>query len=65
MPCGKPTKPLGDGYFQVTKAGLTRELGYVGSYGEVIDWLVMMYESVTRGYQGQKGPPNCSRTWSR
>ncbi|MER7480141.1 Tat pathway signal sequence domain protein [Streptomyces sp. NPDC126510] len=53
---GKPTKPLGDGYFQVTKAGLTRELGYVGSYGEVVDWLVMMYESVTRGHQGQEAP---------
>lgn len=53
---GTPTKPLGDSYYQVTKAGLTRELGYVGSYGEVIDWLVMMYESVTRGYQGQEAP---------
>ncbi|WP_329224997.1 Tat pathway signal sequence domain protein [Streptomyces canus] len=53
---GNPTKPLGDTYYQVTKAGLTRELGYVGSYGEVIDWLVMMYESVTRGHQGQEAP---------
>ncbi|WP_329239285.1 Tat pathway signal sequence domain protein [Streptomyces canus] len=53
---GNPTKPLGDSYYQVTKAGLTRELGYVGSYGEVIDWLVMMYESVTRGHQGQEAP---------
>ncbi|MEU0811626.1 Tat pathway signal sequence domain protein [Streptomyces sp. NPDC005970] len=53
---GKPTKPLGEGYYQVTRAGLTRELGYVGSYGEVIDWLVMMYESVTRGHAGQEAP---------
>ncbi|WP_425244991.1 Tat pathway signal sequence domain protein [Streptomyces sp. NEAU-NA10] len=53
---GNPTKPLGDDYYQVTRAGLTRELGYVGSYGEVIDWLVMMYESVTRGYGGQEAP---------
>ncbi|MFG2727785.1 Tat pathway signal sequence domain protein [Streptomyces canus] len=53
---GNPTRPLGDSYYQVTKAGLTRELGYVGSYGEVIDWLVMMYESVTRGHQGQEAP---------
>ncbi|MET7690439.1 Tat pathway signal sequence domain protein [Streptomyces sp. NPDC005483] len=53
---GNPTKPLGESYYQVTGAGLTRELGYVGSYGEVIDWLVMMYESVTRGYQGQDAP---------
>ncbi|NEB02886.1 Tat pathway signal sequence domain protein [Streptomyces sp. SID13726] len=53
---GNPTKPLGDSYYQVTRTGLTRELGYVGSYGEVIDWLVMMYESVTRGHQGQEAP---------
>ncbi|MFC8515435.1 Tat pathway signal sequence domain protein [Streptomyces sp. NPDC057257] len=53
---GNPTKPLGESYYQVTKAGLTRELGYVGNYGEVMDWLVMMYESVTRGYGGQEAP---------
>ncbi|MEH0421089.1 Tat pathway signal sequence domain protein [Streptomyces sp. B21-083] len=53
---GNPTKPLGESYYQVSRAGLTRELGYVGSYGEVIDWLVMMYESVTRGYRGQEAP---------
>ncbi|WP_286247809.1 Tat pathway signal sequence domain protein [Streptomyces graminofaciens] len=53
---GNPTKPLGETYHQVTKAGLTRELGYVGSYGEVIDWLVMMYESVTRGHDAQEAP---------
>ncbi|XUL86014.1 hypothetical protein ACQ86D_04320 [Streptomyces galilaeus] len=53
---GTPSKPLGADYYQVTKAGLTRELGYVGSYGEVTDWLVMMYESVTRGPGGQDAP---------
>ena len=53
---GNPTKPLGESYYQVTRTGLTRELGYVGSYGEVLDWLVMMYESVTRGYGGQEAP---------
>ncbi|MES5818145.1 Tat pathway signal sequence domain protein [Streptomyces sp. RG80] len=53
---GNPTKPLGEGYSQVTRKGLTRELGYVGNYGEVMDWLVMMYESVTRGYGGQEAP---------
>ncbi|WP_327313484.1 Tat pathway signal sequence domain protein [Streptomyces sp. NBC_01235] len=53
---GNPTKPLGESYYQVTRAGLTRELGYVGNYGEVMDWLVMMYESVTRGYGGQEAP---------
>lgn len=53
---GNPSWPLGHGYHQVTAQGLTRELGYVGSYGEVTDWLVMMYESVTRGYGGQSAP---------
>ncbi|MFI5880405.1 Tat pathway signal sequence domain protein [Streptomyces sp. NPDC051554] len=53
---GTPSKPLGADYYQVSKAGLTRELGYVGSYGEVTDWLVMMYESVTRGHGGQEAP---------
>ncbi|MDT7846714.1 Tat pathway signal sequence domain protein [Streptomyces justiciae] len=53
---GNPTKPLGADYYQVTRKGLTRELGYVGNYGEVMDWLVMMYESVTRGYGGQEAP---------
>ncbi|GAB2961336.1 hypothetical protein GCM10023080_022040 [Streptomyces pseudoechinosporeus] len=53
---GNPTRPLGESYHQVSKAGLTRELGYVGSYGEVIDWLVMMYESVTRGHDAREAP---------
>ncbi|MFD4876524.1 Tat pathway signal sequence domain protein [Streptomyces sp. NPDC058420] len=53
---GNPSKPLGADYYQVSRAGLTRELGYVGSYGEVTDWLVMMYESVTRGQDGQTAP---------
>jgi hypothetical protein len=29
-------KPFGEHYFLVTRKGLTRELGYVGSYGETI-----------------------------
>ncbi|MBW8799889.1 MAG: Tat pathway signal sequence domain protein [Streptomyces sp.] len=53
---GNPAKPLGDSYHQVTAAGLTRELGYVGSYGEVTDWLIMMYESLTRGAAPQDDP---------
>jgi hypothetical protein len=53
---GTPSHPLGKDYVEVTAAGLTRELGFVGSYGEVTDWLIMMYESVTRGYQGQQAP---------
>ncbi len=44
---GTPTKPLGSTYYQVTQKGLTRELGYVGDYGEVIDWLCFLWEAVT------------------
>lgn len=33
-----PEKPLGDNFQQLTKRGLTRELGYVGYYGEILDW---------------------------
>lgn len=56
LPDGTRTKPLGTNYYVVTPKGLTRELGYVGNYGEVTDWLVMMYESVTRGYGGVAAP---------
>jgi len=51
---GLPTKPLGEHYTQVTAKGLTRELGYVGNYGEVTDWMIMMYESVSRGKDGSE-----------
>lgn len=47
---------LGQHYYQVTAKGLTRELGYVGNYGEVLDWLAAMYEA-TRPHAGQPGDP--------
>ncbi len=53
---GTRTKPLGDDYYVVAPSGITRELGFVGSYGEVTDWLVMMYESITRGYAAVNAP---------
>lgn len=56
QPDGTRTMPLGTDYHVVTPKGLTRELGYVGSYGEVTDWLVMMYESITRGYGALDAP---------
>jgi hypothetical protein len=56
LPDGTRTKPLGTDYYVVTPKGLTRELGFVGSYGEVTDWLVMMYESVTRGHGAVPAP---------
>ncbi|MBT0773491.1 hypothetical protein KIH74_31380 [Kineosporia sp. J2-2] len=49
---GTATWPLGHDYHVVTPKGLTRELGYVGTYGEVSDWLVALYESVTVGPDG-------------
>ncbi|MGP4050531.1 twin-arginine translocation signal domain-containing protein [Streptomyces sp. 2A115] len=53
---GTPDHALGTSHHQVSAKGLTKELGYVGNYGEVTDWLIMMYESVTRGYDGQDAP---------
>lgn len=49
-----PQKPLGDRYMQLTKAGLTKELGYVGNYGEVLDWACLIYDA-TRPAPGQPG----------
>ena len=51
---GLPQKPLGDNYLQVTEKGLTKELGFVGYYGEVIDWMTAMYDA-TRPKPGQPG----------
>ena len=42
-----PEKPLGDDYWQLTAKGLTKELGYVGYYGEVVDWVVHIYEATS------------------
>jgi len=43
-----PAKPLGHDYMQLTAKGLTKELGYVGSYGEVLDWMTAIYEARDR-----------------
>jgi len=42
---GKPLRPLGDDYWQLTPKGLTKELGFVGNYGEVLDWCSEIYEA--------------------
>ncbi len=44
---GNPKKPLGSTYYQITPKGLTRELGYVGDYGEIIDGVCYLWEAVT------------------
>ena len=40
-----PSKPLGDHYLQLTAQGLTKELGFVGYYGEVLDWVTLIYDA--------------------
>jgi len=46
-PLGTPTNPLGTAYYQYSAAGLSKELGYVGSYGEFGDWVTKLYKLVT------------------
>ena len=53
---GKPTKPVGESYYELTDKGLTRELGFVGYYGEVLDWVTSIYDS-TRPSLDQPGDP--------
>lgn len=45
---------IGPNYWQLTPKGLTRELGYVGYYGEVLDWVTTIYEA-TRPAPDQPG----------
>jgi hypothetical protein len=47
---------LGQHYHQITDKGLSRELGYVGNYGEVLDWVAAMYQA-TRPVPDQPGDP--------
>ena len=48
-------KPWGASYFQITDKGLSRELGYVGGYGEILGQMVDAYDA-TRA-PGQAGDP--------
>lgn len=41
-------------YYETTAKGLTKELGYVGGYGEVLDWVAEIYDA-TRPARGQPG----------
>jgi hypothetical protein len=36
---------VGENYYQLTAKGLTKELGYVGNYGEVLDWIAHIYNA--------------------
>jgi len=53
---GKPTRPLGDDFHELTARGLTKELGFVGNYGEVLDWVAELYDA-TRPSSGKPGDP--------
>lgn len=48
-----PQKPLGDSYYQLTKKGLTKELGFVGGYGEIVHWMNHIYNAT-----GEQGTPD-------
>lgn len=47
---------VGANYWQLTDKGLTRELGYVGTYGEVLDWVNDIYNA-TRPSPDAEGDP--------
>lgn len=57
-PDGTKAQPykVAKGYHLVTQKGLTRELGYVGNYGEVGNWVAAIYNA-TRPSPGQPGDP--------
>jgi hypothetical protein len=38
-------REVGDDYLEITDQGLSRELGYVGNYGEVIDLVTSIYKA--------------------
>ena len=40
-----PSFELGKDYWQLTRKGLTKELGYTGYYGEILDWVCQIYEA--------------------
>ncbi|MGJ8653864.1 MAG: hypothetical protein ACSHX8_11365 [Opitutaceae bacterium] len=61
---GKAEKPAGDNYYQLTYNGLTKELGYVGHYGEVQDWAALIYQA-TRSYPGEPGDPEILKQLSK
>ena len=51
---GRRNWGVGTNYWQLTQKGLTRELGFVGYYGEVLDWATQIYDA-TRPAASQPG----------
>ncbi len=51
-----PAMPLGKHYFELTRMHLTKELGYVGYYGEVLDWATQIYNATRTSIHGAGDP---------
>lgn len=49
---GQPSYQLGKEYYQLTDKGLTKELGFVGGYGEIAYWLMHLYNAT--GERGKR-----------
>ncbi len=47
-----PSAPLGRHYFELTRQHLTKELGYVGYYGEVLDWATQLLNATRSSLHG-------------
>ena len=54
---GNPDMAQGNNYFVLTQTGLSKELGYVGGYGEIIHDLVREMYDATRRTPTSKGDP--------
>ncbi|MCZ4223465.1 hypothetical protein O0931_09165 [Pedobacter sp. SJ11] len=52
-----PERNLGDNYWQLTSKGLTKELGFVGYYGEVLDWVVDIFNATGKEGVANSGDP--------
>jgi len=50
-----PATPDSSPYFVFTRKGLSKELGYVGMYGEILDWAEDIYRSTE--VKGEDGDP--------
>jgi len=50
-----PATPGSSPYFVFTRKGLSKELGYVGMYGEILDWAEDIYRSTE--VKGENGDP--------
>lgn len=56
-----PTWPLGRGYMQLTKEGLTKELGYVGAYGEIVVGMTRSMYDASRPSPNEDGDPQLKK----